>query len=245
MPGNFDLLTIISLVVAVLAILKLRSVLGRRTSDVEARIDRKVRAREAQQRAAAAGEKVVTLPGRDAGQAQGNASSEKDREEAEARVAEFARDDHSLKEGLVAIFRSDNSFDPDQFLDGAKQAYEMIVTAFAEGNRRLLKDLLSEEVYAGFDGAISERETAKQQVDQSFIGINKSRMTEAELRDGREAHVTVKFVSQLISATRDQAGEVISGDPQRVLEVTDIWTFSRDVTTEDPNWKLIGTQASE
>lgn len=240
--SNFDLLSIISLVIAVLAIIKLRSVLGRRTSDDEARIDRQMRAREAQQRAAAAGEKVVTLPGRTAGGEEQKPSAN-DTAEAEARVREFASDDDALKDGLLQMVRVDPSFDPEHFLTGAKQAYEMIVTAFAEGNRRLLRDLLSPDVFDGFNAAISDREAQALQVDQSFVGINSAKLIEAEVRNGRDGNVTVKFVSQLISATRDREGNVVTGDPQRIQEVTDIWTFSRDLTSRDPNWKLIGTQA--
>ncbi|MEO1266194.1 MAG: Tim44/TimA family putative adaptor protein, partial [Pseudomonadota bacterium] len=211
MNGNLDLLTIISLVVAVLAIIKLRSVLGRRTSDDEARIDRQMRAREAQQRAAAAGEKVVTLPGRDRNQDATGAQEPFNAEEAEEKVTGYAGDNEPLKTGLRDIFRRDNSFDPDDFLSGAKQAYEMIVTAFAEGNRQLLSELLSEDVFAGFSDAIDEREKQHLQVDQSFVGINSAKIIEAEVKNDSEANVTVRFQSQLISATRDKAGEVLSG----------------------------------
>jgi predicted lipid-binding transport protein (Tim44 family) len=244
MQGNFDLLTIISLVIAVLAILKLRSVLGKRTSDDEARIDRQMRAREAQQRAAAAGEKVVTLPGRENTQPKTGPHDETDVSKAEQSVKEYAKGDSNLAEALLEIHRTNRSFDPNSFMDGARQAYEMIVTAFAEGNRRMLADLLSEDVYAGFAQAIDQREADGHQVDQSFVGINAARIVEAELENGREAQVTVRFVSQLISATRDREGEVINGDPQRVMEVTDIWTFARDITSDNPNWKLISTQAA-
>ena len=129
------------------------------------------------------------------------------------------------------------------FLKGARAAYEIIVTAFAEGNRKTLKDLLSREVYDGFAGAISERESRGEQIDQSFVGIKSADIVEAELKNGM-AQVTVKFVSELISATRDKAGEVIAGDPKRIKEVTDIWTFAREVASRDPNWKLIATQAA-
>ncbi len=241
--GNIDLLTLISLVIAVIAILKLRSVLGRRTSDDEARIERRMRAREAQERAAAAGEKVVTLPGRQADGVNTAGAGTVDAEALREKVEEFAGTDRALRDGLMDIVKVDPQFDPEHFMTGAKQAYEMIVMAFAEGNQRLLRDLLSEDVFEGFASAIRDREAAGQQVDQSFVGINSSKMIEAELKNDRTANVTVKFVSQLISATRDRNGEVLSGDPQRVQEVTDVWTFARDLTTADPNWKLIGTQA--
>ena len=90
--------------------------------------------------------------------------------------------------------------------------------------------------------AIADRDSRGEQVDQSFVGINKADIIEADLKDSI-ANITVKFLSQLISATRDRDGEVISGDPQKVMEVTDIWTFARDVTSANPNWRLIATQA--
>ena len=242
MQGNIDILMLLSLVVAVVAIIKLFGVLGRRTPDDEARIDRQMRARQAREEAAAAGDKVVTLPRRDRGEYGPPETREPEREPIEERVRSFGVKNPNVEKGLVAIGQRDQSFDPKQFLDGAKQAYEMIVTAFAEGNRDMLRSLLSDEVFEGFDAAIHDRETRGDIIDQSFVGIHRAEIVEASL-NGREANVTVKFLSQLISATRDKAGAVISGDPQKVQEVTDIWTFSRDVSSANPNWALIATQA--
>jgi predicted lipid-binding transport protein (Tim44 family) len=122
----------------------------------------------------------------------------------------------------------------------------MIVTAFAEGNRKILRDLLSPAVYDSFVRAIAEREGRGEQIDQSFVGISKNDILEAEVEKG-VASITLRFVSQLISATRDKKGEVIEGDPTRIKEVTDIWTFTRDISTararQNPNWKLVATQA--
>jgi predicted lipid-binding transport protein (Tim44 family) len=232
------------LVVAVVAILKLRSVLGRRTGDEEARYQRQVRAaQEAQERAAAAAakDKVVVLPRREREVATAGADDKAAIADAESRVKTFAAGNTALERPLLEIYRADRSFDPEHFMRGAKQAYEMIVTAFAEGNRKILKDLLSREVYEGFVGAITERESRGEQMDQSFVGINRADIVEAELKNGL-AQLTVKFLSQLISATRDRAGQVISGDPQRIRDVTDIWTFAREVGSRDPNWRLIATQ---
>jgi predicted lipid-binding transport protein (Tim44 family) len=155
----------------------------------------------------------------------------------------LAGDNASMASGLLDIARADQTFDPDQFLKGARAAYEIIVTAFAEGNRKTLKDLLSRDVHDGFVGAIAEREARGEQVDQSFVGIKTADIVEAELKGG-VAQLTVKFVSELISATRDRVGEVIGGDPKRIKEVTDIWTFAREVASRNPNWKLIATQAA-
>lgn len=243
MDGRIDVITLLFLIVAVVVILKLRSVLGRRTGDEEARYERQARAQqEARERAEAAKGKVVTLPRREreaatVGSHEGVATAD-----AESRVKNFAGGNTFLEQALLLIARADATFDPEQFLRGAKQAYEMIVTAFAEGNRKLLKDLLSREVFDSFAAAIADRENRGEQIDQSFVGINKAELVEAELK-GATAQVTVKFISQLISATRDAAGQVISGDPQRIREVTDIWTFAREVTSRNPNWRLVATQA--
>lgn len=242
MDGRIDVITLLFLIVAVVVIFKLRSVLGRRTGDEEARYERHVRAQqEARERAAAKG-KVVTLPRREREAAPVGGQQQVATADAETRVKDFAGGNALLEQALLQIARADAMFDPEHFLRGAKQAYEMIVTAFAEGNRKLLKDLLSREVFDSFVAAIADRESRGEQIDQSFVGINKAELIEAELK-GTTAQVTVKFISQLISATRDAAGQVIAGDPQRIREVTDIWTFARDVTSRNPNWKLVATQA--
>ncbi len=248
MDGKIDIFTIMFLVLAVVIILKLRSVLGRRTGDDEARIDRnRQRALERAQAAGkngAANDKVVALPRRDRPDQAGEttAAATAAAAAAEERVRAFAGGDGNLEDGLLSIVRADRSFDPEGFLKGARQAYEMIVTAFAEGNRKALRTLLSKEVFDGFAGAISDREARGEIIDQSFVGINKADLLEAELKNGT-AHVTVKFVSELISATRDRAGAVIYGDTKKIKEVVDIWTFAREVASRDPNWRLIATQA--
>jgi predicted lipid-binding transport protein (Tim44 family) len=241
MDGQINLLTLLSLIVAVFVIFKLRSVLGRRTPDDEARIDRNMRARQAEEQAAASQDKVVALPRRGGEATAAPAAADAALANAEARVKEFAAGDAAIEKAMVQITRADPSFDPKLFLDGARQAYEMIVTAFAEGNRKVLKDLLSKEVYEGFVEAIGDRESRAEQIDQSFVGINKVNLVEAEFK-GSIAQLTVRFVSQLISATRDRSGVVIAGDPQKIKEVTDIWTFARDVSVRNPNWRLVATQ---
>jgi predicted lipid-binding transport protein (Tim44 family) len=247
MDGKIDAITLIFLVLAVVVFLKLRSVLGRRTGQEETRLERYRAQREASQRngKVAAQEKVVTLPRREREEVETVPVSEqaKVRTDLEERVKGLAGDNAGIASGLLEIAHADQTFDPDQFLKGARAAYEIIVTAFAEGNRKTLKDLLSRDVHDGFVGAIADREARGEQVDQSFVGIKAADIVEAELK-GNVAQLTVKFVSELISATRDRVGEVISGDPKRIKEVTDIWTFAREVTSRNPNWKLIATQAA-
>jgi len=243
MDGPFNVTTLVFLVIAVVIFLKLRSVLGRRTGDEEARFER-YKQQEAQRRAAASSQdKIITLPRRDREEPPKPVEEAKPPEVVEERVKSLAGADSTVAKGLMDIVQADRSFEPDGFLKGAKVAYELIVTAFAEGNRRSLKDLLSREVYDGFAGAISDRETRGETIEQSFVGIKGADIVEAELKQG-VANVTVKFVSELISATRDRGGEVVAGDPMKIKEVTDIWTFSREVASRNPNWRLIATQAA-
>jgi len=246
MNGEINLLTLLSLVVAIVAIVKLRSVLGRKTSDDDTRIEQRRREARLQKTAAASSsDKVVALPRRD--REPEPAESAVSVAEVEARIKSVAGEDTDLAKRLTDILKLDPQFDPEQFLRGARQAYEMIVTAFAEGNRRTLRDLLSPDVLDSFSRAIAEREQQGQVIDQSFVGINKADILEAEVSPKGIASITVRFVSQLISATRDKSGAVIEGDDSRIKDVTDIWTFSRDISTKDArrnlNWKLVGTQA--
>jgi predicted lipid-binding transport protein (Tim44 family) len=246
MDGRIDITTLLFLVLAVVVFLKLRSVLGRRTGHEQTRYERYKAQREASQRNGklAGQEKVVTLPRREREPVDQRPLAEpQTRLDVEERVRGLAGDNAQAARGLVDLVRADAAFEPDGFLAGARAAYEIIVTAFAEGNRKTLKNLLSSEVYQGFSGAIGDRESRGEQVDQSFVGIKSADIVEAELKNG-VAQLTIKFVSELISATRDRAGEVISGDPKRIKEVTDIWTFAREITSRDPNWKLIATQAA-
>ena len=246
MDGRFDVSTLLFLVLAVVIFLKLRSVLGRRTGHEQTRFERYKAQQEASQRNGklAGQDKVVTLPRREREEAEPRAAAEPQvRADVEERAKGLAAGNTGVAQGLVDIVRADSTFDPDTFLKGARAAYEIIVTAFAEGNRKTLKSLLTRDVYEGFAGAIGDREARGEQVDQSFVGIKAADIVEAELKNGM-SQVTVKFVSELISATRDRGGEVTAGDPKRIKEVTDIWTFAREVDSRDPNWKLIATQAA-
>ncbi len=249
MNGTIDLFTLIALVAAIVAIFKLRSVLGRRTGDDDARLEQRARRTAEEQRTAAAGaasDKVVTLPRRDRDEQIAEPVPSVPAAEKEARIKGFASGDEAIGKGLMEISQADPNFDPEQFVAGAKRAYEMIVTSFAEGNLKTLRDLLNKEVYDGFASAISDRDGRGEMVDQSFVGISKADILEAELKSGK-ANITVRFVSQLITALRDRAGTVLSGDATKVKDVTDIWTFSRDVSSararQSPNWTLVSTQS--
>ena len=239
MGETFDIYTLLFLVLAVVIFLRLRNVLGRRTGNERPPYDPYSTPDAKPNGSKPAGQdKVIPLPGRRAPEGETAVA-----EDIDDRLKKYGPKTGALAKGLRAIVTVDSDFDPDQFLQGAKTAYEMIVMAFAEGNKRSLRQLLNKDVYDGFVGAISEREQRAEAVETSFVGIDKADIVEAEIKK-KTAQVTVKFVSELITATRDKAGEVIDGDPKKVREVTDIWTFARDISSRDPNWKLVATEAA-
>jgi predicted lipid-binding transport protein (Tim44 family) len=234
----FDFYTIIFLALAVFIFARLRSVLGQRTGRERPPYDPYSARDTAKPVPARDREKVVPLPGRNAEPA---ARSETDTPPAE-RWAGLAEAGSATAAGLESIAKADPDFDARHFLAGAKTAYEMIVGAFAEGDRRSLKNLLAKDVFEGFAAAIAEREGRGETMESRFVSIEKAEIIGAELK-GKSGQVTIRFVSQLISVTRNRAGEVVDGSPERVTDVTDIWTFARDVGSRDPNWKLIATEA--
>jgi predicted lipid-binding transport protein (Tim44 family) len=231
----FDFGTIFFLVAAVVIFFQLRNVLGRRTGNERPPFDPYTAGRTREKDGAAAPENVVSLPRK---------RTASETEEAYKAIDAFAKPGTDLNKGLRAIKDADLSFDPKGFVDGAKMAYEMIVMAYADGDRKTLKNLLSREVYDGFVAAIAERENRSEKIQSSFVGIDKADIVSAEMK-GSEAHVTLRIVSELISATRNLAGDVVDGDPETVAEVKDVWTFSRDTRSRDPNWKLVATEAED
>jgi predicted lipid-binding transport protein (Tim44 family) len=237
MRDVFDIYTIIFLALAVFIFLRLRSVLGQRTGRERPPYD-PYSARDSVR--TSAGDKVVALPGRapDAGQKSSEPA------EPNERWKGIAEAGTPLAAGLDAIAREDKGFDPKHFLVGARAAYEMIVTAYAGGDRRQLRNLLSREVYDGFEAAIREREQRGETVETRFVSIDAADITAAEMR-GKTEQVTVRFVSQLVSVTRDRSQNVIDGNPDKVTDVTDVWTFARDTSSRDPNWKLVATEAGQ
>ncbi len=142
------------------------------------------------------------------------------------------------------IAKADPAFDTASFLKGATIAYEAIVTAYARGDRETLRALLSREVFDSFSSVISDRESRGETNELSFIGIASADIADANLVN-HIAHVTVRFVSELVTAVRDKAGNVIEGDIKAVRQVTDVWTFARDVTSPNPNWQLVATDSPE
>ncbi len=218
--GFFDI--ILLAMVAAFIILRLRSVLGRRGGHEQQPPDFLRDASEEQDG------NVVHLPDRS-------------RNEDEVR-AEIEGMEDGIAAGLTQIRAADRSFSPQTFTSGARAAYEMIVEAFAGGDRKTLKPLLSDDVMRNFDQVLKHREETGEVLEQSLVSLNSADIIEAEL-EGKLAKVTVKFVSEMISVTRDAAGEVIAGDPTAVQKITDIWTFVRNTRSSNPNWALAATRA--
>lgn len=245
MNGFVDIYTLIFLVLAVVIFFKLRSVLGQRTGSERPPFDPFSRRAnkgadgktiDAKPTGAPENDNVVALP-RPVTEGTEPAS-------ADHRIASVAEPETPLAKGLASIIAADRTFDPKQFLDGARTAYEMVVTAFARGDKKALKPLLGREVFDGFSAAITERDQRGETVEFNFVGIDKAEIVDASMK-GSTAQVTVRFGSKLVSATRDKAGEVVDGDPVLVADVTDIWTFARDSSSRDPNWTLVATETLE
>ena len=237
MDEFFDLPTLIVIGLAIVILFRLRSVLGTRTGNERSPLER--------QREAAAksqgGDTVVQMrpvePATDA-------DEERRARRLAAEIEQFARGDEKVASGLTAIAEADSAFTPKSFLEGAKSAYEMIVTAFAEGDRKTLRNLLEKDVYDGFERAISEREAAGHTVDFTFVGLPRVEIEGAEL-DKRVANVTIRFHAEVVSATRDKDGTLIEGNADQVANIADEWTFSRNTKSRDPNWKLVATNQLE
>jgi predicted lipid-binding transport protein (Tim44 family) len=236
MNGTFDILTLLFLVIAVVIFLRLRSVLGRRTGNERPRYD-PYSAQDANGKPVR--DNIVTLPRGEPPRP----VEPLDEATFARRLKDIAPADSDVGQKLSSIAQQDRNFDPKHFMQGARAAYEMVVTAFAQGDRKTLRQLLSREVFDSFASALDEREKAGETVEFKFVGISKAEISDAELL-GRAAHITVKFISELITATRNKAGEVVDGDASSIREVTDIWTFAREITARDPNWRVVATGAA-
>lgn len=157
---------------------------------------------------------------------------------------EIARAAEPVRDGIAAITKVDPTFDAPEFIGGAKIAFEMIIQAFAASETKALQPLLARSVYDNFAAAIAERQRLGHRLKTVMIGITQAQIIEAALK-GKEARVTVKFVSEQTSVTEDASGAVIDGDPAHVDTLIDIWTFARDTSSRDPNWQLVATETPQ
>jgi len=214
---SFDI--VLFAMVALFLVLRLRSVLGRRTGN-EQRRDPFV------PRAGATADKVVALPPRPAAPPM--------------RPAQSAAMPDDVAAGLARIRTADPGFDPEQFVQGARAAFEMIVAAFAAGDKAQLRPLLSDEVFGRFAAAIDERNDAKETLETRILHLKTAEIAGATLA-GRTAQVTVELVSDQINVLRAHDGSIVDGHPDNPVEKTDFWTFARDTRSADPNWVLVAT----
>jgi predicted lipid-binding transport protein (Tim44 family) len=235
MNQAFDPLNLLILAVAVFIFFRLRSVLGTRTGH-ERRYDR-VPGTPAKD--ARANDNVVPLPGHEP---KDEPVYVADAPEDKAPVWKgYAEDGSALAGGLEAIAAAEPEFSPKTFLEGARVAYEMIVMAFAQGDRKALKPLLSREVFSGFSQALDDRQARGETLESRFVGIDKCELVNAVL-SGRKIQLTIRILSQMITALRNRDGKIIDGDDKKVSEITDIWTFEREAGASDPNWRLVATE---
>jgi predicted lipid-binding transport protein (Tim44 family) len=244
MQDSFDMTTIVFALLAAFVVWKLRSVLGTRNGAEKPPNNpfasrapgRFLRARRGDADRDDPGNRVIPLPG--AAEPPVAIAPVKD-----DRWKPYAEPGSKTWAGLDAIAAADPAFAIKPFAEGAKSAYEMIVTAFAEGNREVLRNLLSPEVFESFAAALAERERRGEKVTTTFVSIDKVVVDDAGL-NGRTAEIKIHFTAQMITTTRDQAGAVIDGSPDKVVQIDDIWTFARDTRSRDPNWKLAATETA-
>lgn len=236
MTDFLDLPTLIIIGVAIVVLLRLRSVLGTRTGN-ERPPSQRIRDRE--EKPQETDDTVVPLRPRAAAPAE-DSDAERAARKREAQIEQFSHGDQDLATGLADIAEVDGNFTPKSFLEGAKSAYEMIVTAFAEGDKKTLKNLLEKDVYDGFEAAIKDREAQNHSVDFTFVGLPSIEISEASL-EKRIAQVTIQFKAEVVSATRDAEGNLIEGNADQVMTIADEWTFARNTKSRDPNWKLVAT----
>lgn len=236
---SFDPLNILLLAVALVVLWRLRAVLGTRTGTEKPPVDPFEIKRGEQAKAPEANGSVLPFP---KAPSPASGPAPQDQEPPPPVWTGYAEAGSQLATSLQALASEDPSFSPKSFVEGAKAAYEIIIDSFAKGDKASLKNLLSKDVFDGFASAIDQRQAQGHKVESRFVGIDKAVIQSAGVA-GKKASITMKFVSELITATYDKSGEVIDGDPRHVQEVTDVWTFERDITSRDPNWKLAATQA--
>ena len=147
-----------------------------------------------------------------------------------------------LAPGIDDLKKADPDFQPEEFLTGVETAFEMIVEAFSRGDIQVLQGLLDDPTLRGFEAEIERRAEAHEEVDSSLISIDTCQMVEANV-DGSSANVTVNIVSKQIHVVRDaDTGAALEGDASNVSTINDLWTFARDVRSNDPNWRLVETR---
>jgi len=230
MDEGFQFIDIIFFaMIAAFLVLRLRGVLGRRDGH-QGKIQNPFKNRPSEQQ----DNNVIAMPDRIDPDADEGALKES--------ALDAGESDDPIVQGLMEIQRANPDFDSEDFISGSKIAFELILDAYSSGDAGTLKPLLSAEVFADFSQAIRDREQAGETLEDTLVGIKSADIVEAYLED-RTVNITTKFISEQINATRDENGDVVDGNPNAVIEVTDFWTFARDAKSRNPNWTLIATSS--
>ncbi len=157
-------------------------------------------------------------------------------------IADFAEVDSPTGRALAEMKRADRSFSVGEFVAGSRQAYEMILMAFEEGDLKLLESLLAPDIYESFSKVIIDREEKGYEVEAAFIGVREVTLKSARFDAGeKEGEITMRFVGELTSVVKDKAGNVVEGSASDIKRQTNIWTFARLMGTDNPNWLLVAT----
>lgn len=207
--------------------LRLRSVLGRKTGTEKRRTGRDLAGGESAQ------DNVVPIPSRQAPPPPPEPSA----------MDEIALVGEGAITGIRDLKNSDGDFDADIFAEGARSAFGMILDAFARGDRETLRALLADDVFENFSAAINEREANDQVLDAEIIDMSRCSLEEASLI-GNRALITVQFVTEQRNTLRDADGGAVDGESE-IEQIVDFWTFERDISSEDPNWRLTETRAPD
>lgn len=147
----------------------------------------------------------------------------------------------AVQAGLDDIARVESGFDVVRFSQGAQDAFAMVVEAFGAGDRDTLQDLLEPQVYAAFDSAIVQREKDGHTMQTEIHAIRRLEFLDARI-DDKKAYITVRFVADETCVVKDSAGQILSGNPERITEMNDIWVLSKPLKTRDPRWFVAETR---
>lgn len=143
---------------------------------------------------------------------------------------------------LAEMKAADTSFSVGDFLQGARGAYEMILMAFERGDMKSIQPFLSEDVFETFADVVDMRADKGLTVEAKFVGVREVSLKKASFnQESGEASITVRFVGELTSVVRDEAGDVVEGNPNEIKRQRDTWTFARIMGSDDPNWQLVAT----
>ncbi len=157
-------------------------------------------------------------------------------------ITDHVAEDSTAAKALAAMKRVDPSFNVGEFLGGARGAYEMILMAFEKGDLDTIVPYISEDVYEAFAEVVDDRQRKGLTIEANFIGVSDMTLVNAEFDETtKDADVTVRFKSEMTSIVRDNGGDVIEGSETEIKRQKDVWTFSRKMDSDDPNWRLVAT----